>query len=78
MALRRSMKNSIKKFTQHERDVREATSNDPRSADPELVSRCCESAQNMLKLPAIMAIIWKRLDDSGRLWRHPYKVCHDT
>eukprot|EP00730_Choanoeca_flexa_P017726 TRINITY_DN8569_c0_g2_i1.p1 TRINITY_DN8569_c0_g2~~TRINITY_DN8569_c0_g2_i1.p1 ORF type:complete len:423 (+),score=47.01 TRINITY_DN8569_c0_g2_i1:61-1329(+) len=73
MSVRRSIKNSIKKYNAWEKDIREATSSEAAPASSQLTGACCAWARDPEKIGDIMRIIWKRLDHGGRLWRHPFK-----
>jgi epsin len=53
--------------------VTEATSNDLKAPSPHLLQELAVYAQNLSELDKIMSVVWRRLDHSGHLWRHPYK-----
>eukprot|EP00054_Salpingoeca_dolichothecata_P011992 m.66482 g.66482 ORF g.66482 m.66482 type:complete len:349 (+) comp19726_c0_seq1:37-1083(+) len=73
MSVRRGLKNVVKKYSKCERDVREATSNDAWGAPGTLLAKIADQTHNLDSFHQIMAMIWKRLDDSGKNWRHVYK-----
>ncbi|KAI5699079.1 hypothetical protein M8J75_015999 [Diaphorina citri] len=54
--------------------VREATSNDPWGPSSSLMSEIADLTYNVVAFTEIMAMIWKRLNDSGKNWRHVYKA----
>ena len=67
------MKNVIKNYTEAEVKVREATSNDPWGPSSTLMSEISDLTYNIVALGDIMRMIWKRLNDHGKNWRHVYK-----
>jgi epsin len=71
--LRRQVKNVIKNYTEPEVKVREATSNDPWGPSSTLMSEISDLTYNIVALGDIMRMIWKRLNDHGKNWRHVYK-----
>eukprot|EP00128_Syssomonas_multiformis_P013325 Colp12_sorted_trinity150504_noHs@29402 len=73
MAQLRAIKNVVNNYTDMERKVREATSNDPWGASGTLMAEIAEATDNYEHFPEIMGMIWKRLNDSGKNWRHVYK-----
>uniref|UniRef100_A0AAY4BMZ0 ENTH domain-containing protein n=1 Tax=Denticeps clupeoides TaxID=299321 RepID=A0AAY4BMZ0_9TELE len=73
-SLRRSMKNIVNKYTDAEIKVREATSNDPWGPPSSLMSEIADLTFNVVAFTEVMGIIWKRLNDHGRNWRHVYKA----
>lgn len=56
--------------------VREATSNDPWGPSSSLMSEIADLTFNVVAFAEVMGMVWKRLNDSGKNWRHVYKVCH--
>lgn len=54
--------------------VREATSNDPWGPSSTLMSEVADLTYNVVAFTEIMQMIWKRLNDHGRNWRHVYKA----
>ena len=73
MALRRQVKNVVKNFSDIEVKVREATSNDPWGPSSSLTSEIADATYNGQAFPAIMTLLWKRINDHGKNWRHVYK-----
>eukprot|EP00127_Corallochytrium_limacisporum_P006815 Clim_evm30s236 gene=Clim_evmTU30s236 len=69
----RSVKNTYKGYSQIEQLVREATSNDPTGAKGTYLAQIANATYNHLEYPKIMNILYKRLNDSGKNWRHVYK-----
>ena len=54
--------------------VREATSNDPWGPSSTQMSEIADLTYNMVAFSEIMQMIWKRLNDHGKNWRHVYKA----
>ncbi|XP_054463033.1 epsin-3 isoform X2 [Anoplopoma fimbria] len=73
-SLRRQMKNMVNNFTEAEIKVREATSNDPWGPPSTLMSEIADLTFNAVAFVEVMGMIWKRLNDHGKNWRHVYKA----
>lgn len=73
MALRRTIKNAKNNFAPCEVDVRNATSNDKSMASVAVMVRISNYTYGALTSPMVMAMLWKRLNDLGKNWRHVYK-----
>ncbi|KAK2836217.1 hypothetical protein Q7C36_014086 [Tachysurus vachellii] len=73
-SLRRSVKNIVNNYTEAEIKVREATSNDPWGPSSSLMMEIAELTFNVVAFTEVMGIIWKRLNDHGKNWRHVYKA----
>ncbi|XP_076000260.1 epsin-3 isoform X2 [Genypterus blacodes] len=73
-SLRRQMKNMVNQYTEAEIKVREATSNDPWGPPSSLMSEIADLTFNELAFAEVMGMIWKRLNDHGKNWRHVYKA----
>ncbi len=74
-ALRRQVKNIVHNYSDAEIKVREATSNDPWGPSSSLMSEIAELTFSVVAFSEVMAMVWKRLNDHGKNWRHVYKVC---
>uniref|UniRef100_UPI00358ECE94 epsin-1-like isoform X2 n=1 Tax=Myxine glutinosa TaxID=7769 RepID=UPI00358ECE94 len=72
--IRRQVKNIVNKYSEAEVKVREATSNDPWGPSTSLMSEISDLTYNVLAFVEIMTMIWKRLNDHGKNWRHVYKA----
>ncbi|CAJ0925647.1 unnamed protein product [Ranitomeya imitator] len=72
-SLRRQMKNIVHNYSEAEIKVREATSNDPWGPSSSLMSEIADLTYNVVAFSEIMSMIWKRLNDHGKNWRHVYK-----
>ncbi|XP_063794889.1 ENTH domain-containing protein 1 isoform X2 [Pseudophryne corroboree] len=73
MAFRRKLKNFVKQYSDVEVKVREATSNDPWGPSGSLMMEIAGMTYYADSLSEIMRIIWHRMNDSGKNWRHVYK-----
>ncbi|XP_017283636.1 epsin-2 isoform X1 [Kryptolebias marmoratus] len=72
--IRRQMKNVVNNYSDAEKKVREATSNDPWGPSSSLMSEIADLTYNVVAFSEIMNMIWKRLNDHGKNWRHVYKA----
>jgi len=72
--LRRNIKNVAHNYTDAQVKVREATSNDPWGPSSTMMSEIADLTYNVVAFTEIMQMIWKRLNDHGRNWRHVYKA----
>jgi len=72
--LRRNIKNVAHNYTDAQVKVREATSNDPWGPSSTQMSEIADLTYNMVAFSEIMQMIWKRLNDHGKNWRHVYKA----
>ena len=73
MPMRRTLKNVVKNYTEAQVKVREATSNDPWGPSSTLMSEIADLTYNVVAFTEIMQMVWKRLNDHGKNWRHVYK-----
>lgn len=71
--LLRNVRNVVHNYTEVEIKVREATSNDPWGPSSSIMAEIADLTYNPTAFPEIMGIIWKRLSDTGKNWRHVYK-----
>ena len=74
MPMRRTVKNIVRNYTDAQVKVREATSNDPWGPSSTLMSDIADLTYNVMAFTEIMQMIWKRLNDHGKNWRHVYKA----
>lgn len=72
--LRRNIKNLAHNYSDAQVKVREATSNDPWGPSSTLMSEIADLTYNVVAFTEIMQMVWKRLNDHGRNWRHVYKA----
>ncbi|KAI9347736.1 hypothetical protein BDR26DRAFT_916114 [Obelidium mucronatum] len=69
----RSVKNYTKGYSDIQIKVREATSNDPAPASQADMAAIARATHNHRDFIEIMEMLDKRLNDSGKNWRHVYK-----
>ncbi|KAG7491952.1 hypothetical protein MATL_G00009210 [Megalops atlanticus] len=73
-SIRRQVKNIVNNYSEAEKKVREATSNDSWGPSSSLMSQIADLTYNVVAFSEIMSMIWKRLNDHGKNWRHVYKA----
>ncbi|XP_028677824.1 epsin-1 isoform X2 [Erpetoichthys calabaricus] len=73
-SLRRQVKNIVHNYSEAEIKVREATSNDPWGPSSSLMSEIADLTYNVVAFSEIMSMVWRRLNDHGKNWRHVYKA----
>ncbi|XP_075702050.1 epsin-3 [Rhinoderma darwinii] len=71
-SLRRQVKNIVHNYSDAEVKVREATSNDPWGPSSSLMTDIAQMTYSA-EYPEVMIMVWRRLNDSGKNWRHVYK-----
>ncbi|XP_059480738.1 epsin-2 isoform X9 [Neocloeon triangulifer] len=72
--IRRTVKNLAHNYSDAQVKVREATSNDPWGPSSTIMSEIADLTYNVVAFTEIMQMIWKRLNDHGKNWRHVYKA----
>jgi len=72
--IRRNIKNVAHNYTDSQVKVREATSNDPWGPSSTMMSEIADLTYNVVAFTEIMQMVWKRLNDHGKNWRHVYKA----
>uniref|UniRef100_A0A6M2DVG5 Putative equilibrative nucleoside transporter protein n=1 Tax=Xenopsylla cheopis TaxID=163159 RepID=A0A6M2DVG5_XENCH len=72
--LRRNIKNLAHNYSDAQIKVREATSNDPWGPSSTIMSEIADLTYNVVAYTEIMQMVWKRLNDHGKNWRHVYKA----
>lgn len=75
--LRRNIKNLAHNYSDAQIKVREATSNDPWGPSATIMAEVADLTYNVVAFSEIMQMIWKRLNDHGKNWRHVYKSLVD-
>ena len=73
MTVIRGIKNVVNNYTEAEIKVREATSNDAWGPASTLMGEISDLSHNQIAFTEVMAMLWKRLNDHGKNWRHVYK-----
>ncbi|CEF60074.1 Liquid facets [Strongyloides ratti] len=71
--IRRQMKNVACNYSDAQVKVREATSNDPWGPSTVMMSEIADLTYNPAAFNDIMMMLFKRLNDHGKNWRHVYK-----
>jgi len=66
-------KNTVLQIPEIEKKVKEATSNENWGPSSTLMREIARATYNSQDFPLIMAVIFKRLNDHGKYWRHVYK-----
>eukprot|EP00245_Coleochaete_scutata_P012605 TRINITY_DN490_c0_g1_i2.p1 TRINITY_DN490_c0_g1~~TRINITY_DN490_c0_g1_i2.p1 ORF type:complete len:702 (+),score=194.87 TRINITY_DN490_c0_g1_i2:215-2320(+) len=72
--IKREVNKKVLKVPEIEQKVLEATSNEPWGPHGTLMSDIAQATRNYHEYQMIMAILWKRLNDTGKNWRHVYKA----
>lgn len=72
-SFKRTIKNRRAGYTPCQIDVREATSNDKSPATALTLARICNATHDPEGRGQVMAMLWQRLHDKGKYWRHVYK-----
>uniref|UniRef100_A0A1I8IFE2 ENTH domain-containing protein n=2 Tax=Macrostomum lignano TaxID=282301 RepID=A0A1I8IFE2_9PLAT len=68
--LRRNLKNVVHNYSDAQVKVRKATSNDPWGPSGALMSEISDMTYNSQAFSEIMSMLWKRLADKAKHWRH--------
>ncbi|VDK39501.1 unnamed protein product [Taenia asiatica] len=74
MPIRRKIKNSVGHYSRAELLVREATSNDSSMPSLELLLQIADMTMTPTLYADTVGMIWKRLNDKCKNWRHIYKA----
>ncbi|XP_043289994.1 epsin-2 isoform X8 [Venturia canescens] len=72
--IRRDIVNLAHNYSNAQKAVRNATSNDPWGPSSTLMAEIADLTYNVVAFTEIMQMIWKRLNDHGKNWRHVYKA----
>lgn len=72
--LKREVNKKVLKVPSVEQKVLDATSNEPWGPHGSLLADVAQATRNYHEYQMIMAILWKRLNDTGKNWRHVYKA----
>ncbi|GBG93509.1 hypothetical protein CBR_g72434 [Chara braunii] len=71
--IKREVNKKVLKLPEIEQKVLEATSNEPWGPHGTLMANIAQGTHNYGEYPLIMAILWRRMADTGKNWRHVYK-----
>ncbi|KAF3457400.1 hypothetical protein FNV43_RR02057 [Rhamnella rubrinervis] len=72
--LKREVNKKVLKVPGIEQKVLDATSNEPWGPHGSLLADIAMATRNYHEYQMIMAVIWKRINDTGKNWRHVYKA----
>ncbi|VFQ64853.1 unnamed protein product [Cuscuta campestris] len=72
--LKRGVNKKVLKVPSVEQKVLDATSNEPWGPHGTLLADVAQATRNYNEYQMIMAVIWKRVNDTGKNWRHVYKA----
>ncbi|CAL0320688.1 unnamed protein product [Lupinus luteus] len=72
--LKRGVNKKVLKVPGIEQKVRDATSNEAWGPHGLLLADIAQASRNYHDYQMIMAVIWKRINDTGKNWRHVYKA----
>ncbi|XP_060173940.1 clathrin interactor EPSIN 2-like isoform X2 [Lycium barbarum] len=71
--LKRGVNKKVLKVPSIEQKVLDATSNEPWGPHGSLLADIAQASRNYHEYQMIMSVIWKRINDTGKNWRHVYK-----
>ncbi|GER41649.1 ENTH/VHS family protein [Striga asiatica] len=72
--LKREVNKKVLKVPSIEQKVLDATSNEPWGPHGSLLADIANATRNYHEYQMIMSVIWKRINDTGKNWRHVYKA----
>ncbi|XP_063987025.1 epsin-2 isoform X3 [Diachasmimorpha longicaudata] len=72
--IRRDILNLAHNYSNAQKLVRKATSNDPWGPSSTIMAEIADLTYNVVAFTEIMQMLWKRLNDHGKNWRHVYKA----
>ncbi|KAJ6809634.1 clathrin interactor EPSIN 3-like [Iris pallida] len=72
--LKRGVNKKVLKVPGIEQKVLDATSNEPWGPHGSAMAELAQASRNYHEHQLIMAVIWKRINDTGKNWRHVYKA----
>lgn len=72
--LKRGVNKKVLKVPSIEQKVLDATSNEPWGPHGTLLADVAQATRNYNEYQMIMSVIWKRVNDTGKNWRHVYKA----
>ncbi|CAN6279669.1 unnamed protein product [Urochloa humidicola] len=71
--LKREVNKKVLKVPGIEQKILDATSNEPWGPHGSLLADIAQATQNYHEYQMVMNIVWKRINDTGKNWRHVYK-----
>lgn len=72
--LKREVNKKVLKVPNIEQKILDATSNEPWGPHGSLLADIAQATRNYHEYQMIMNVIWKRINDTGKNWRHVYKA----
>ncbi|OVA11382.1 Epsin domain [Macleaya cordata] len=72
--LKREVNKKVLKVPGIEQKVLDATSNEPWGPHGSHLADIAQATRNYHEYQMIMAVLWKRINDTGKNWRHVYKA----
>ncbi|KAK3015065.1 hypothetical protein RJ639_007035 [Escallonia herrerae] len=72
--IKREVNKKVLKVPSIEQKVLDATSNEPWGPHGSHLSDIAQATRNYHEYQMIMSVIWKRINDTGKNWRHVYKA----
>ncbi|XP_039010438.1 clathrin interactor EPSIN 2-like [Hibiscus syriacus] len=72
--LKRGVNKKVLKVPGIEQKVLDATSNESWGPHGSLLADIALATRSSSEYQIIMAVLWKRMNDTGKNWRHVYKV----
>ncbi|KAL2950567.1 hypothetical protein AAZX31_20G232500 [Glycine max] len=72
--LKREVNKKVLKVPGIEQKVLDATNNEAWGPHGSLLADIAQASRNFHEYQMIMAVIWKRINDTGKNWRHVYKA----
>jgi hypothetical protein len=71
--IKREVNKNVLKVPRIEQKILDATSNEPWGPHGSLLADIAQATHNYHEYQMIMNIVWKRINDTGKNWRHVYK-----
>ncbi|WCJ39074.1 Clathrin interactor EPSIN 3 [Euphorbia peplus] len=72
--IKREVNKKVLKVPGIEQKVLDATSNEPWGPHGTLLAEIAHATRNYHEYQMIMSVVWKRINDTGKNWRHVYKA----
>ncbi|KAK9714218.1 hypothetical protein RND81_06G079700 [Saponaria officinalis] len=72
--IKRGVNKKVLKVPSIEQKVLDATSNEPWGPHGALLADIAQASRNYHEYQMIMGVLWKRINDTGKNWRHVYKA----
>ncbi|XP_006648078.1 clathrin interactor EPSIN 2 [Oryza brachyantha] len=71
--LKREVNKKVLKVPGIEQKILDATSNEPWGPHGSLLAEIAQATNNYHEYQMVMNVVWKRINDTGKNWRHVYK-----